>query len=168
MAETVSVEACTIVQLEAWPDTQAALEAGLSRQLGAAPPTAFGEAVSVGGWLMVRIAPRRYWLIADDGSQPRLRIDPALGCSLSLGEGRMRLRLSGPRSFDILKACVAIDWDSPQAKPGSVLQTGFHHVPVLLLRTAAGACDILAPRSFAQSLVGWLTDIAAPEIFEVK
>ncbi|CDX32613.1 hypothetical protein MPLDJ20_150212 [Mesorhizobium plurifarium] len=98
----------------------------------------------------------------------RLRIDPAFGCSLSLGEGRMRLRLSGPRSFDILKACVAIDWDSPQAKPGSVLQTGFHHVLVLLLRTAADACDILAPHSFAQSLVSWVTDIAAPEIFEVK
>ena len=47
MVETVSVEACTIVQLEAWPDTQAAFEAELSRQLGAAPPTAFGESMWV-------------------------------------------------------------------------------------------------------------------------
>ncbi|MDX8533064.1 sarcosine oxidase subunit gamma [Mesorhizobium sp. VK25A] len=157
-----------ILQLEAWPDTQAAFEAELSRQLGAALPVAFGEAVPAGGWLAVRTAPRRFWLIAEDGSRPRLTIDPALGCSLSLGDGRMRLRLSGPRTFDILKACVAIDWDSPQAKLRSALQTGFHHVPVLLLRTAADACDILAPRSFAHSLVDWLTDIAAPEIFELK
>lgn len=162
MAETISVEACTIVQVEAWPETQAEFGAELSRQLGAALPAACGEAVPVGGWLAVRIAPRRFWLIAQDGSQPRLTIDPALGCSLSLGEGRMRLSLSGPRTFDILKACVAIDWDSPQAGPGSALQTGFHHVPVLLLRTGADACDIIAPRSFAQSLVDWLTDIAAP------
>ncbi|CDX26172.1 Sarcosine oxidase gamma subunit [Mesorhizobium sp. ORS 3324] len=161
MAETISVGACTILQVEAWPETQAAFEAELSRQLDAALPAAFGEAVPVGAWLAVRIAPRRFWLIGEDESQPRLSIDPALGCSVSLGEGRMRLRLSGPRTFDILKACVAIDWESPQARPGSALQTGFHHVPVLLLRTGADACDILAPRSFTQSLVDWLTDIAA-------
>ncbi|MDX8466879.1 sarcosine oxidase subunit gamma [Mesorhizobium sp. VK23B] len=159
MAETVSVEACTILQVEGWPETQAACESELSRQLGAALPADFGEAAAVGGWFAVRIAPRRFWLIADDGSKPNWSIDPALGCSVSLGEGRMRLKLRGPHTFDVLKACVAIDWDSPQARPGSALQTGFHHVPVLLLRTGAEACDIFAPRSFAQSLVDWLADI---------
>ncbi|MDX8477022.1 sarcosine oxidase subunit gamma [Mesorhizobium sp. VK24D] len=161
MAETVSVEACAILQVEAWPETQAAFEADLSRRLGAALPMAFGAAVRVGGWVAVRIAPRRLWLIAEGKSPPRLSIDPALGCSVSLGQGRMRLRLSGPRTFDILKACVAIDWESPQARPRSALQTGLHHVPVLLLRTGADACDILAPRSFAQSLIDWITDLAA-------
>ncbi|CDX13216.1 Sarcosine oxidase gamma subunit (fragment) [Mesorhizobium plurifarium] len=104
------------------------------------------------------------------------RVGPVVACSIAASSLRVipppapraGIAASRPRTFDILKACVAIDWDSPQAKPGSVLQTGFHHVPVLLLRTAADACDILAPRSFAQSLVAWLTDIAAPEIFEVK
>ncbi|TIS63652.1 MAG: sarcosine oxidase subunit gamma [Mesorhizobium sp.] len=164
MAESgfaISVEACTIVQVEGWPETQAAYEAELSRQLGVALPSAFGEAVPVNGWLAVRVAPRRFWLIAEERPHLRWSFDSALGCSVSLGEGRMRLRLSGPRTFDILKACVAIDWDSPQAGPGSAFQTGLHHVSVFLLRTSADACDILAPRSFAQSLVGWLADIAA-------
>ncbi|WP_192250538.1 sarcosine oxidase subunit gamma [Mesorhizobium silamurunense] len=156
MAETLSVEICTIVQVEGWPETQAAFEAELSRQLGAALPAAFGEALPVGGWLAVRLAPRRFWLIAEGRSKPNWSIDPALGCSVSLGEGRMRLKLSGQHTFDVLGACVAIDWDSPQAKPGSALQTGFHHVPVLLLRTGTEACDIFAPRSFAQSLIDWL------------
>lgn len=161
MAETgfaISVDACTIIQMESWPETQAACEADLSRQLGAAL-AAFGEAVAVAGWLMVRVAPRRLWLIAEAGSQVDWEIDPALGCSLPLGEGRMRLKLSGPHTFNVLKACVAIDWDSPQARPA--LQTGLHHVPVLLLRNGADACDIFVPRSFAQSVVEWLTDIAA-------
>ena len=169
MAETgfaISVDACTIIQVESWPETQAACEADLSRQLGAALPAAFGEAVAVAEWLVVRIAPRRFWLIAEEGSQRRWEIDPALGCSLSLSEGRMRLKLSGPGTFDVLRACVAIDWDSPQARPA--LQTGLHHVPVLLWRNGADACDIFAPRSFAQSVVEWLTDIAVSRNAQLK
>ncbi|TPJ79061.1 sarcosine oxidase subunit gamma [Mesorhizobium sp. B2-6-2] len=169
MVETgsaISVAACTIIQVESWPETQAACEADLSRQLGAALPAVAGETVAVAGWLAVRIAPRRFWLIADGGPQVDWNIDPTLGCSLSLSEGRMRLKLSGPQTFNALKGSVAIDWDSPCASPRRALQTGLHHVPVLLLRNGPDACDILVPRSFVRSVIEWLADIAA--VFDIQ
>jgi heterotetrameric sarcosine oxidase gamma subunit len=163
MAETrfrISVEPCTVVQVECWPGTLPALDAEISRQLGGKLPDAFGEAVPVGGWSAIRIAPRRFWLVADEKSEFSCSIDPELGSLVSLSEGRMRLRLRGPHTFTILEACVAIDWH--EAKPGSAVQTGFHHVPVLLLCTATDACDLLVPRSFAESSAEWVSEVAVP------
>jgi len=163
MAETrfsMPIAPCAIVQAEAWPGTVSAFEAELSRQLGGKLPTTSRETTVVGEWLAVRIAPRRFWFIADGNAALRCSIDPELGCLLPLGESRKRLRLVGPHTFDILAACVTIDWHD--AKPGSTFQTSLHHVPVLLLRTAIDACDILAPSSFARSLAEWISDIAAP------
>jgi len=164
MAEThfrMSVEPCAIVQAEGWPGTLAAFEAELSRQLGGKLPAAFGEAVSMDEWLVIRIAPRRFWLISDEKSDLRCSIEPELGNLVSLSESRLRLRLNGPHTFDILGACVAIDWHLQEAKPVRAFQTSLHHVPVVLLRTAADACDLLVPRSFAQSLAEWVADVAA-------
>jgi heterotetrameric sarcosine oxidase gamma subunit len=158
----MSVSPCAILQAESWPGTLAAFEAEMSRQLGGELPAAFGEAVPIGGWLAIRIAPRRFWLVADDTPDLHCSIDPGLGAVVSLSEGRMRLALSGSRTPDVLKACLAIDLDSPEAKPGRAWQTSFHRVPVLLLRTAADACDLLIPRSFARSLTDWVADAAAP------
>ena len=159
---SMSVEPCSIVQAESWPGTLSAFEAELSRQLGGKLPATSHETVAIGEWHAVRIAPRRFWFITDAGAQLRASIDPELGCLLPLGESRMRLRLAGPHTFDILRACVAVDWHSPDAAPGRAVQTGFHHVPVVLLRTAADACDVLAPRSFARSLADWVEEVAAP------
>lgn len=163
MAETqfrMSIDPCAIVQAESWPGTFSAFEAELSRQLGGRLPTASHETVAIGEWQAVRIAPRRFWFIADAGAELHCSIDPELGYLLPLGESRMRLRLAGPHTFDILAACVAIDWH--EAKAGHAFQTSFHQVPVLLLRTAADACDLLTPRSFTESLADWVADIAAP------
>lgn len=157
---SMSSEPCAIVQAESWLGTLPVFEAELSRQLDGKLPAMSGEALAIGEWLAVRIAPRRFWFIADEKSDLRCSIDPALGSMLPLGESRMRLRLSGSHVLDILAACVAIDWR--EARPGSAFQTSFHHVPVLAMRTAADACDLLSPRSFAQSLAEGIADIAAP------
>jgi heterotetrameric sarcosine oxidase gamma subunit len=125
-------------------------------------PSAFGEVVRTGAWQVIRIAPRRFWLITDKTSGLPWSIDPELGCIVSLSESRKRLKLSGPHTLDILAACVAIDWNAPEAQPGRAVQTSFHHVPVLVLRNAAETCDILVPRSFAHSLAAWVTEVAAP------
>lgn len=156
----LTVEPCTIVQIDGW---SAALEPELSRQLGSALPATCGEAALLRQWLAIRIAPRRFWLIGNGiSTPPPPSIDPEIGSSVSLGESRMRLRMRGASVFDILGACMAVDWDWPQAAAGGAIQTGFHHVPVLALRTAADACDLLVPRSFAQSLSEWIIDAAAP------
>lgn len=165
MAETrfqMSAEPCAIVQAESWPGATAAFEAEISCQLGGKLPSAFGEAIPIGGWQAIRIAPRRFWFAADAGAQLRCSVSPELGCLLPLSESRLRLRLRGPHTFGILATCVAIDWNGPDAQPGHAVQTSLHHVPTLLLRTAADTCDLLVPRSFAQSLADWVAAIAAP------
>lgn len=163
MAEThfdMAAEPCAILQLECWANSSEAFGAAISTRLGGPLPAEVGEVVSVAGLKTVRIAPRRFWLIGGE-AVPALSVDPQLGCVLPLPEGRVRLRLSGRRLFDVLSACVAIDWNAPQAAPGRAVQTGFHRVPVLVLRTAADACDLLVSRSFERSLTEWIWDSAA-------
>jgi methylglutamate dehydrogenase subunit D len=159
----LSMADCSMVQIEGWDGTLEPFEASLSRELGAALPAAVGETVRHADTLIVRVAPRRFWLIAEDGAEvPSPVMDPQLGCSIALGEGRVRFRMTGAAVPNVLAACVALDWFSPAAAPGRALQTSFHRVPVLVLRTAASACDLLVPRSFARSLADWLADAAAP------
>jgi heterotetrameric sarcosine oxidase gamma subunit len=152
-------EDCAILQADGWAGNLAAFEASLSGQLGATLPAAVGETVGIGGSRVIRVAPRRFWLVGD--RQDALSMDPELGSLISLAEGRMRLRMAGARLFEILNACVAIDWLSPAASPGRAVQTSFHHVPVLLIRADAQECDLIVPRSFAKSLMDWVSDVAA-------
>ena len=67
-------------------------------------------------------------------------------------------RLAGADIASVLSTCIAVDWHAPAAAPGHAVQTSFHHVPVLLLRTGEASCDLVAPRSFARSLHDWLVD----------
>lgn len=153
---------CPIVQIEGWDGTLARFEASASKALGAPLPATVGETVRHADVLIVRVAPRRFWLISEAGAKsPFLTIDPELGCSVLLGEGRVCLRMQGPRLPEILSRCVAVDWSSPASAPGRAWHTALHHVPVLLLRTAETACDLIVPRSFAKSLTEWIADSAA-------
>jgi heterotetrameric sarcosine oxidase gamma subunit len=154
-------EDCAIVQADGWAANLAAFEADLSRQLGCSLPRMVGETVALGQGLIVRIAPARFWIIGEGPKASRLSFEPELGSVVSLGEGRVRLRLAGSRLFDVLASCVAIDWLSPAAAVGQAVQTGFHRIPVLFLRSGQHECDLIVPRSFAKSLSDWLADVAA-------
>jgi sarcosine oxidase subunit gamma len=160
----LSTADCPILQIEAWDGAMERFETSLSQELGAALPALVGETVRHADAVIVRVAPRRFWLISEsDAEVPSPGIDPELGCSVSLREGRVRFPMTGARLPEVLSACIAIDWLSPAAAPGRAVQTSFHRVPVLLIRTAADACDLLVPRSFARSLAEWLVDAAASD-----
>ncbi|KUM28532.1 sarcosine oxidase subunit gamma [Mesorhizobium loti] len=158
----LSAADCAIVQIEGWDGMLAKFEASVSQALGAPLPARVGETVRHAGVLVVRVAPRRFWLVSEAGAKPpALTADPELGYSVFLGEGRVRLRMDGMRLPEILSKCIAVDWLSPAAARGRAWQTAFHHLPVLLLRTAETACDLFVPRSFAKSLADWIADSAA-------
>ena len=156
---TFAVGDCAILQADGWEGSLPAFEAGLAEQLACKLPAGVGTAVRASERWVTRIAPRRFWLVGDNDFP--LSLDPELGSVVSLSEGRLRLRMTGSRLFDVLASCVAIDWSSPRAATGCAVQTGFHHVPVFILRTGDTQCDMIAPRSFARSLSDWMTDIAA-------
>jgi len=84
-------------------------------------------------------------------------LDPNVGCALNLTAGRRRFRLQGPWLREVVSKLVAIDPDGAQLAPGRAVQTGIHHVPVLMLRRAED-CLILVPRSLAQSVGEWIED----------
>ena len=158
---TFVIEDCAILQADGWEGNLPAFEASLTEQLACNLPAGVGAAVRAGERWVTRIAPRRFWLIGDGRDDFPLSFAPELGSVVSLSEGRLRLRMTGSRLFDVLASCVAIDWFSPRAATGSAVQTGFHHVPVFILRTGDTQCDMIVPRSFARSLSDWMTDIAA-------
>jgi len=148
-----------LVQLEGWEDTLTLFERIVSQTLATVLPTSVGETVRNAGFLVLRIAPRRLWVVPDEAAMaPDLFIDPGLGCSLLLGEGRVRFAMSGARVGETLAKCIAIDWHSPAAAPGSAMQTSVHHLPVLFIRTGEMNCELIAPRSFTQSIMEWMAE----------
>ncbi|MER9246769.1 sarcosine oxidase subunit gamma family protein [Mesorhizobium sp. M0590] len=163
---SLSVADCPLVQIEGWDATLRQFEKSVSASLGTKLPTSVGETIRHKGLLIIRIAPRRLWLALDEGTEaPALVVDPdlgcsvpLLGCSVPLGEGRVRLRMAGPGIARLLSGCIAVDWHAPAAAPGRAVQTSFHHVPVLFLRTGETACELIVPRSFARSLSDWIAD----------
>ncbi|MER8521717.1 MULTISPECIES: sarcosine oxidase subunit gamma [unclassified Mesorhizobium] len=154
---SLSVADCPLIQIEGWDATLRQFEKSVSASLNTKLPTSVGETVRHKGLLVVRVAPRRLWLVLDESAQaPALAVDPDLGCSVPLGEGRVRLKMAGPGIARLLSGCIAVNWHAPAAAPGRAVQTSFHHVPVLFLRTGETACELIVPRSFARSLSDWL------------
>lgn len=152
----IASQECRIVQFHGWDGAMTRFEADLAPRLGGQLPTKVGETTYQDDKLAIRIAPNRFWLLSD-GPLPPVDVDPELGCMLDLGEGRMRLRLAGQKIKHVLERCVVVDWDS--LPEGEGVQVGFHRVPVLLLRTGSFQCDLFVPRSFARSLVEWISDV---------
>lgn len=156
---SLSVANCPLIQIEGWDGTLRQFESSLSASLGTKLPASVGETVRHKGLLVIRVAPRRLWLALDDGAQaPSLAVDPDLGCSVSLGEGRVRFKMAGPDIARVLSKCIAVDWRAPAA-PGRAVLTALHHVPVLFLRTGDTACELIVPRSFSQSLSDWISGL---------
>ena len=156
----LSVADCSLVQLEVWDGKSQQLEAVLSGTFGIALPSTVGETVRHRNLRAIRVAPRRFWLLYDAPGGEPIALDPDFGSVVDLGEGRTRLRLSGPRLADVLAKCIAVDWQSPAAAPERAIQTSFHGVPVLFLRTGEAECELLVPRSFSRSILDWLGDSA--------
>ncbi|MER9017075.1 sarcosine oxidase subunit gamma [Mesorhizobium sp. M0898] len=156
---SLSVADCPLIQIEGWDATLRQFEKSVSASLNTKLPASVGETVRHKGLLTIRVAPRRLWLALDEGAEaPALVVDPDLGCSVPLGEGRVRLKMAGPGIARLLSGCIAVNWHAPTAAPGRAVQTSFHHVPVLFLRTGETACELIVPRSFSRSLSDWIAD----------
>ncbi|MER9345354.1 hypothetical protein NKI41_32450 [Mesorhizobium sp. M0601] len=98
---------CSILQFEGWDGPMARFDTVLSKMLGGPLPKTVGDTARHDNWLVIRIAPRRFWLLCD-GTSPSVDVDADLGCALPLGEGRARLRLSGRGLKYVLERCVAL------------------------------------------------------------
>ncbi|RUW03098.1 MAG: sarcosine oxidase subunit gamma [Mesorhizobium sp.] len=151
---------CSILQFEGWDGAMAKFEVVLNRILGEPLPNKVGDTARHDDRLVIRIAPRRFWLLCD-GPPPVIDVDAEFGCTLPLDEGRIRLRLSGRGLKQVLERCVAADWET--LGDGRAIQTGLDHMPVLLLRRSGFECDLLVPRSLSKGLMDWIADASASD-----
>ncbi|RWP61941.1 MAG: sarcosine oxidase subunit gamma [Mesorhizobium sp.] len=149
---------CSLLQFEGWDGAMVQFEVVLKRVLGGPLPTKVGDTARYDDLLVIRIAPRRFWLLCD-GTPPIIDVDSGIGCALPLGEGRVRLRLSGRGIKHVLERCVAVDWET--LGDGRAVQAGFNRMPVLLLRRSGFRCDLLVPRSLSKGLTEWIADASA-------
>ncbi|WP_424988303.1 sarcosine oxidase subunit gamma [Microbulbifer sp. S227A] len=81
---------------------------------------------------------------------------------LDLGHARTVITLQGEAARTLLSQVVAVDVSATALAPGMFLQTGLHHVGVLIQCTGAQSFDILAPATWAESVWDVLYDNALP------
>jgi sarcosine oxidase subunit gamma len=153
------VRGWSLVQVAAHPGTMARVEAVLG-----AVPTTPNEVLSAGGASLFSVAPHQFWIIAPDaaGLESRLReaIPPADGAVTPLSHSRTRLFIEGAPARDVLMKGVPLDFHPDVFRVGHFAQTGLHHTPLLIHRSAADRYELYALRTFALSLWEWLADAA--------
>jgi methylglutamate dehydrogenase subunit D len=102
---------------------------------------------------LLRVSPTQIWSLA--------KVINAPNCfTTSLSSSRTRIEISGPSARDVLSKCAAIDFHKNEFKPNSFVQTGIHHVPVLIHCIGTDQFHIYVMRTFALSIWDHLTDAA--------
>ena len=71
---------------------------------------------------------------------------------LDLSHARTRIVIDGPAAEQIMARLAAIDFRKSSLANGSFVQTGIHHIGVLIHRTAAARFEILVPVTWARSI----------------
>lgn len=162
-----------IVQVAAWPDTDAAVAAALPPLTGCPVPDRAGiagEAPGPAGTAPVRtlwMGPERYWVVSDNGGMAaRLAgaFPAATAVTLDLSHARTVLRLSGDPVRAVLAKGLPVDTDPRVLPPGAVVQSQISHIGVTLHRRVQDGIDgidLYVFRGFAQHFWEWLTDAAA-------
>ena len=145
----------------------AALSEAVLRHYGIESPTGprwvQGTTVGMAGcglghWLAVSSELKYGALCADLVS----KLDPfATICDQS--DGRVVLRIQGPRVREVLAKCIPIDLHPRAFCPGIAASTVTGHIAVQLWqRDESPTYELVVLRSFASSLWSWLRDCAAP------
>ncbi|MCG7522530.1 sarcosine oxidase subunit gamma [Ruegeria sp. Ofav3-42] len=82
--------------------------------------------------------------------------------TLDLGHARAAITLSGPAARDLLMQLSAVDCTPSAFGLGEFMQTGIHHVGVLIQCTGPDNFDVLVPGTWAETVWEVLHDNALP------
>ena len=140
-----------LVQFSAWEDRTEL--AGIALP----PPGRAGEGEVTALW----IGPRRWLLVAPDGTGLLQRVNGEAGVFVDQSEGRTVLRLSGASARAVLAKGTGIDLDASAFGAGSCAATLLAHVGVLLHAVASDTIDVYVPRSYALTFWEWLLEAAS-------
>ncbi|MBE1285046.1 MAG: hypothetical protein GJ676_17165 [Rhodobacteraceae bacterium] len=145
-------------QIAGWGDFEAVAKPVLT-SLGLSGLGCFRHAQQLGAVTVWRIAPDKILLegvrdLAAAASEELMVLD--------LGHTRTAITVEGSASRDLLAQVIAIDTAPAAFGPGEFLQTGIHHVGVLIHCTGPDRFDILVPCTWAETIWEVLFDNALP------
>jgi len=145
-------------QLSGWDDFETAVSPSLEK-LGLRELGNFQEAQQV--------KDGKAWRIAPD----RLLVETSLdlsefNCSdlavLDLSHARTVVKINGVLARTVLSQVTSVNVAEDQFQPGSFIQTGIHHVGVLIQCISQNDFEILVPSSWAESVWDFIFDNAMP------
>jgi sarcosine oxidase subunit gamma len=160
----------SLTQIAGFPSTLAELDAVAAPLLGASLPMHVGEAVPAGGRQVLKTRPEQFWILGPDAdefaSQLQSALAPEIGSVTPLSHSRTCIVVEGEAAQALLAKGIPLDFHPEAFRIGQFAQTGLHHTPVLVWRSAGDRYEIFALRTFALSLWEWLADAALPLGYE--
>jgi len=88
--------------------------------------------------------------------------------TLDLGHARTAITLCGPAARDLLMQVCAVDCSVAAFAPGAFIQTGIHHVGVLIYCAGPDSFDMFVPGTWAETIWDILEQNAIPHGYEVS
>ena len=154
-----------LVQVGALRRASAQFDAAFEAVCGCPPPSSPRLVTRCGDQRLYRIADDQYWILTPDARLPATLarvLSPDAGTSTVLTHARVRLVIEGNAAAPLLTHLVPIDVRDRNFPVGAFAQTGLHHTPVLLERSAPHRYELYVLHSFAVSAWEWIIDSALP------
>lgn len=141
-----------LLQIAGWDGFEAAVLPAL-KKLGFSDLGTYQTARQHKGMWLFRIAPDRL-LIAGQLAEklPGDLLDTPDLAVLDLGHARAKITVEGPAAENLMAHLAAVNFRQSALPAGDFVQTGIHHVGVLIRRSAEARFDIFVPASFARSI----------------
>ncbi|MBT3660175.1 MAG: hypothetical protein HOB37_00395 [Rhodospirillaceae bacterium] len=124
--------------------------------IGLPLPMSAGETRASQGTRVLWLGPDR-WLVATEDALPALSDAAAVN---DVGQGRLVLRLTGPRVRDILAKGCPLDLHASAFPTGHCAESLIGHIGVTIDCTADETFDLYVNRSYAAFFWEWLTRAA--------
>jgi sarcosine oxidase subunit gamma len=147
-----------LVQFAAWEDRSDVSGVALP------PPGRAADGEIAALW----IGPRRWLLVAREGTGLLPRLREAGGAAVDQSEGRTVLRLAGRPVREVLAKGTGVDLDIGAFGRGTCAATLLGHVAVLLHCAADETFDVYVPRSYALTFWEWLHESAAVDGLRIE
>ena len=124
-----------------------------------------GRTASAGARLIFGIAPRRWWLVREQGLPTDSEQDALVagfGIAVDVSDAWSRFRIAGKAMLDLLAKGSTLDLDPRVFAEGSCALAAFAQLHTLLHRAhGAWHFDLYCGRSYARALHEWLIEAAA-------
>ncbi len=158
----------TLIQIAGWDDFEIAVLPGL-KEIGFNDAGDYRNCRHADGLSLFRIAPDRI-LIA---GHSELELPGSISANdalavLDLGHSRTRIIVDGTAAEAVMARLAPIDFRASSMPVDSFVQTGIHHVSVLIHRTTATQFEIFTPVTWARSVWELICLNAAPFGYNVE